>query len=319
MVNGVAYVGFQDSANIIVQSFDLTTNTLLNSSTPITTSGVFAMRSMAVNSSGVYLTYSVSAGIYKVSSLNLSLAMTSTIDLIADFGFAPTLNMATLRSLNNRLFLVTREGSAQPMSTNVSEISSGLAIVQSATPLPSATNASGKAADIAYDRATGVMYLAYPNDNYNNTVVSFNNMDLSAPSPQLAELSSSIRIYLGLYAHNNRVYLCEKAISGGTFYPVAYTMDTRSGFVQQIVNMHPGSFGFDQQNRIWAGSLGFDIKFLLQVNNSLGIEQSLKINNIDFIDLELPMARLDESTGMMYMLHFNAANALSVFRYDSNF
>ena len=319
VVNGIAYIGFDNSGPITIQAFNLSSNVLMYTSTPVNTNSSQPRRSLAANSTGVYLTYANTSASPTIAVFGPTLgAPTLTEDLVTKFSLTPAPDMATVRSLNDRIFLVVAEGS-YPITTSLFELDSSLNPIQTATPVSGNTNPYGKMADIAYDRITSTIYLACPNPTNDVSVMAFSNMNITTAPTYIGNIASSDKQVLGFYANNKKVYLSQAAFSSPSYYPSASVMDTSSGYAKLITSSYPGSFGFDRQNRIWAGSLGFDIKYLLQLDNAMNILETLKIFNTDFIALNLPMARLDDSTGIMYMLHFNASNALAVYRYNSNY
>ena len=99
-------------------------------------------------------------------------------------------------------------------------------------------------------------------------------------------------------------------------------MDIVSGY-NVALNRHVGSLGFDKQNRIWAlnnfDGTSEETGQFFELDSNLNFQQSLKFYNAMWFWRDLPAARLDTSTGRMYLLHFNSSNALSVYEYDSNF
>jgi hypothetical protein len=318
VVSGIAYVGFDNSGPITIQAFNLSSNELLYTSSQVLTNSNHPMRSLAANSSGVYLTYSNTTASPSIAFFNPTLGTPArTEDMKTRFGLATAPEMANVHSLNDRIFLVTADGS-YPYTTYLFELDSSLTAIQAATPISGNTNSYGKMADIAYDRTTSVLYLACPNDSNEVYAKAFSNMNITAAPTDIGYIAGSTKEILGLYAHNKKLYLSQAAYSGG-YYPSASIMDAVSGYARQIISSYPGSFGFDKQNRIWGSSLGFDVKYLLQLDNTMNILQSLKMFNLDFVYIGLPVARLDGPTGIMYMLHFNATNQLAVYRYNSNY
>ncbi|PKL46895.1 MAG: hypothetical protein CVV42_15050 [Candidatus Riflebacteria bacterium HGW-Riflebacteria-2] len=321
IVNGIAYVGFDNSGPITIQSFNLATNELVYTSSQILTSSDHPMRSMSANSNGVYLTYANTNASPTIAVFNPPIvAPAQTVDMTTSFSLTPVADMATVRCLNNRIFLVSAQGT-YPITTSLFELSSSLSVLESATPISGNSNPYGKMADIAYDRTTGTLFLACPNGSNVVSLQAFSAMVITS-SPQLVgDFAASNKEMLGLYANNGKAYLSQSAVSGMYHYPLTTTMETGSGYINEIYSTYPGSFGFDKQNRVWGGSLytPFEMYYLFQYDNAMNVLQSLKIYNADYIALNLPMIRLDESTGNMYMLHFNASNQLAVYKYNSNY
>ena len=96
-------------------------------------------------------------------------------------------------------------------------------------------------------------------------------------------------------------------------------MDATGGYSYYMSNYNPGCFGFDKQNRIWTRNAPTLGHMLLMLDSSLSVQKSLKFFNETYITNDCPVAKLDTPTGMVYMLHFNAANELAVYKYNSNF
>jgi len=275
------------------------------------------MRSMTANSTGVYLTYADANASPTIAFFNPTLGSPAQTEFIETrFGLGSYLDMATVRSLNDRAFLVVASGTF-PITTYLFEIDSSLTAVQTATPATGGASLQQKMADIACDRTTNTIYLAHPNNSGDISLWSFSAMNITSAPIFVGDFAPNNRQILGLYANNNRVYLSQDALSN----PWLTVMDASSGYLQENFSTYPGSFGFDRQNRIWGDSLrpGFDEVYLFQYDNAMKVLQSLNIYNTNYIAMNLPMVRLDESTGIMYMLHFNAANELAVYKYNSNY
>ncbi|OGK11724.1 MAG: hypothetical protein A2W80_04880 [Candidatus Riflebacteria bacterium GWC2_50_8] len=308
VVNGVAFVASTDGSTMNIQSFDLSTNALLNSAS-LPVSGGFGSRSMAANSSGVYLIHDNSS-IPSVSRFDLGLgAPVVTKNLGSDFSFSAPV-MAKVRNFNERIFMAALDAS----KVELRELDASLNVVASGY-----TNTLAiSSADIACDPVTNTIYVASVENSVSAVVRAFDNMDITNPTPQeigTFTLSGDALID-GFYAHNNKIYISEQHYSY-TWYPVGSVMDAGGGYVTAMT-CFPGNFGHDKQNRIWVSSLGLDGKYLLQLDNNQDVQQSLRIYNTGCMILEAPVAKLDTSTGMMYLLHFNSANALAVYAYDSN-
>jgi len=317
VINGIAYIGFDNSGPITIQAFNLNTMELWDSTPQIMTYSDHPMRSLAANSTGVYLTYADTNASPTIAFFNSTLgAPAQTANIETRFSLGSYLDMATVRSLNDRIFLVTASGT-WPINTYLFEINSSLTAVQTANPIAGGTNLQQKMADIAWDRTSDTLYLACPNNSNSVSLRAFSAMNLTSAPQYIGDFASSTKQILGLYANNNKVYLSQDALSN----PWLTVMDANSGFIYENFSTYPGSFGFDRQNRIWGDSLrpGFDEVYLFQYDNAMKVLQSLNIYNTDYITMNLPMVRLDESTGIMYMLHFNANNQLAVYRYNSNY
>ncbi|NLF97860.1 MAG: hypothetical protein GX569_14075 [Candidatus Riflebacteria bacterium] len=173
-------------------------------------------------------------------------------------------------------------------------------------------NPTGKFIDVAWDASENVIYLA--NGEISTTIVrAFSNMDLSVPAV-VGNFQSSGNI-ISLHAANRKLYLC----SFISTIPKGYLMDATGGYSYYMSNYDPGCFGFDKQNRIWTRNAPTLGHMLLMLDSSLSVQKSLKFFNETYITNDCPVAKLDTPTGMVYMLHFNAANELAVYKYNSNF
>jgi hypothetical protein len=271
--------------------------------------------SLAVNSNGVFLTYVDPNGNIALTQFNSTLtSVIASRSLTLDYGFSSP-SMATVRSFNNRTFLVTRDGT----SVEALELS-GLNIVASATIF--AYNALNvKSADLAHDPVTNTLYLASfgPGESGGEIEIrAFNSMSLSISNPpivgRLEEILNAELTVIG--ACNNLIFCAENSYDYGV---TSKFVDARSGFVYDISNST--SFDSDRQHRVWTdyNSEVMSNNVFTLLDNGLSIQQTL-VDTVYDVSNNLNRIRLDHATGMMHMLYrdFNTSN-LSVYRYNSNY
>ena len=319
VVGNYAYVAFEvyndtvPQFEITIQRFDLISNTLANTSPMFPTMGDNRMRSIAANSTGVYLTYTDLSESDVITLLTPTLTTPQTKALIADFGFSIPV-MSTVRSLNDRVFLAASNDFVSSISIELRELNSLLGVVATYTGLTDMLNPTGKFIDVAWDASENVLYLADKKSS-GTDVRAFAGMDIEL-APSLVGNIQNSGYPVTLYASNRKVYLCDFSST----MPMGYYMDATGGYSAYISgSSNPGSFGFDKQNRIWIRNTPTSGQTLLLLDSSLSVQKSLKFLNDFYITNDCPVAKLDRSTGTMYMLHFNASNQLAVYKYNSNF
>jgi len=317
VVGNYAYVGFDNSGPITIQSFDLTTNSLASTSTVITTNSNHAVRSLAANSTGVFLTYGVNTNDSSIAVFNTTLEASPVIQtFVTAFGLTNAPNMATVRSLNDQIYIVLTEGDIPQV--RLFETDTALNPVQVATSMTTASNTSGKTADISYDRVTNTIYLTHiPMFGYAD-IISYKDMNLSNPITvgRFVLPEASMNYIYGFAAENDQIFISTNdTMDNG----IGQKMDARTGRTVEVPLINPTNFGFDIKHQMWALNINGMSAYFFQLDNALSIQKSLETFNTSYLSKYLPAIKSDNASANMYMLHFNAANELAVYKYNSNF
>ena len=308
VVGNNAYVAFDDDGALTIQSFDLTTNALTSSSAQIFTTSSPSIQSMAANSTGVYLTYFSSMNY--IAAYSPALGSPAATKSLNDYGITVS-DMATVRCLNDRIFLAARQSG----NVEVRELSTALSEVATYSATTAQTGTSGKTVDLARDNVTDTLYLINT-DMMDTPVRAFSGMDIEIAGPPVIGKLPSVPYIINFSAANNQVFITAQPSTD----PVGYIMDPRSSFIRNLgYPLYPANFGHDKQHRIWMRNAASSGNHLLQLDDNLSVQKSLNIYNTAYITNNCSLARLEPSTGIMYMLHFNASNQLAVYRYNSNY
>ncbi|HAE38735.1 MAG TPA: hypothetical protein DCG57_08865 [Candidatus Riflebacteria bacterium] len=324
--DNTAYIGahgYTTGAPVTLYAVDLGNSTFV--STTIANDGLAAdaLYSLAVNSDGVFLTHKQTDPV--LTKLNLDLTGPTSKSLIsaapAGFGLG-TVSTASIRSFDNRLFLVARFAST---FVGINEVNpSTLAVINPAFSVDTAKNFvdTGKSAELAYDQTTSSLYLICaetPGDATDVTTLrAFSNLNLGLTPPVLGKLDGSRRIY-GASALNGQVYIASYDTS--TYYETGYAVDGASGYVRELYSIT--CVDNDKQGRTWICTTGGDYDYFHRVEPGLNIVQSLGMP--DYADplytltSDLSRIRSDKQTGMMYMLHIAANGNLAAYNYNSNY
>jgi hypothetical protein len=310
VVGNTAYIAFDDDGLLTIQSFNLTTNTLNTTFSQIIVSSSPAHQSLAANSNGVYLTYLDSMPY--VAAYPTILGAPDLAKPSSDFGISSTADMMTVRSLNNRIFLAAR----QTGDVELRELTPALVATATYTGATTQTGTSGKTVDLAYDSLTNNLYLINT-DMTDNPVRAFTGMNIESTTTIVGRIPNSIDPILHFSVSNNKYF-----VSGlPSTDPSGYIIEGNSSYIRNLsYPISPASFGHDKQYRIWirnhSSSSG---DYFMQIDTNQNVQQTLKIFNASAISFECPVIRMDPSTGMVYMLHFNAANQLAIYKYNSNY
>ncbi len=315
VVGNTAYVGFDNSGPITIQSFNLTTNALISSSNIVTANSDQGMRSLAANSNGVFLTYGDISNGPSIAVFGTTLGAPITTSVLSSaFGLGAAPIMVTIRSLNNRLFVALKDSSdAKLFETNTS-----LAILQTATPVTTGQSIPGKSIDVCYDRLTNTVYVAILNESTEAEIIAFSAMNIAAPTPvgEFKIPSSSSNYIFGFAAENNQLFISTNDMSGNG---VGQIIDATTGFARTFSQIQPTCYGLDLLNRIWVLNRTFSGAQLVQLDRNMNAQQSLRVFIPFHLDTYLPAIKLDTVSGNLYMLHFNASNQLAVYRYNSSY
>lgn len=297
VVENTAYVAFDNGSSLTIQSFNLSTNALVNSgSVGISAAG----GNLAADSSGVYLTYISTDPM--IARFNLTLGTpAATKNLVTDFGFAVPSN-ATVKCFNGRKFIFVNDNG----DVGLRELDSTLGVTATGSVLGVTFH------DSAYSSLTNTIYMCVNSAGY--FARAFANMDITNSTPPVVgQFSSMGGSDQRITAYGNYIYYRE---SGSSY--TGSTMDARSGFSTPI-SYSPYSFGVDKLGRMWIYNYPMTgAPYLIQTDIDNSVKQSLKIFNTTYMNSGVS-GKLDASTGIMYMLHFNASNQLAVYKYNSNY
>ncbi|NLF96847.1 MAG: hypothetical protein GX569_08930 [Candidatus Riflebacteria bacterium] len=320
----IAATGMTTGAPITLFAVDLTNNTHI--STTISDDGMSptAIHSLAVHSGGIFLTH-VTSGAPMLTKLGLNLTGATSKSLVTDpdgFGLG-TVSTASVRSFDNRLFLVARYASTYVCIYELDP--ANLAVKNPAFSMNTNKNYvdAGKSAEIAYDRSTNALYLICvetPGDAIDVTVIrAFTNADLSLSPPIIGTLEFSQRI-LGASAIDGKINIA--AYGGSPAYYNGYSVDSLSGYQRDLSSIL--CLDYDAQGRVWICTApGGDYDYFHRVDQGLIFIQSLLHPDyaapLYSLAEDLTRIRLDKTTGMMYMLHMAENNDLATYYYDSNY
>ncbi len=314
VVGNTAYVAFLNptlnTPEIIIQSFNLTTNSLENQSAAIRAGTDPLALSFAADSSGVYLTYSVSepAPEIMITKLDSNLAMPTTKNIATDFTIPSPLG-ARVKCLNNRIFLIARVST----SIELRELNSAFLNAVNSGTISAGSNVSG--IDITYDPLTNTIYSVHNTGNF--IISAFSNMDITIANPiVIGQIDPDVDDLHGLYAYDNKIYLTK----GGSSTPPNGYIATADGYISPMLN-NPSSVGFDKLGRVWIYHYPMSNAeyHLLQVERNQTVQQSLRIFDPDVRIGKAIAPKLDATSGMMYMLHLNFKDELAVYKYNSSF
>ncbi|PKL46896.1 MAG: hypothetical protein CVV42_15055, partial [Candidatus Riflebacteria bacterium HGW-Riflebacteria-2] len=244
VLNGIAYVGVMDGYDVIIQTFDLNSHTLVNSSIPIVNGAMNPDHtSMAVTSDGVFVTYFAGSS-QKIAYFYSNLGGPLIKDIEADYatGNCEYTDVYSFNNgINNKVILSTRQGIGTII---LLEFDTSLNVIATYNASTDATGALGQSSAIVYNNEDDTLYLANTTDFRGIQVRAFTGADIETTPKDVGYFPDGADYFHGLYVSENRLYLAST-------YPTysSYMMDIVSGY-NVALNRHVGSLGFDKQNRI---------------------------------------------------------------------
>lgn len=303
--NNQGYLAYiQGDLNILnIQSYNMVTRTTVASQS-VPCLGGSDFFSMALNADGLYVTYDTSSG-PTVGFYDRNLVPGPT-KLLSDSPISiPTATMAKVKCFAGRVFLLSKDNTT---SVRINEIDSSLD--NSSLPSYSSSPTAGSGADLTYDSGNNTLYLAF-NDSTQVPVKAFPGIALT-PTPANVGSFPGMGPMRNFIASNGRLYAVQES-SG----PLGYYMDSGSGYSSPL-DGSTAFVGFDKQHRIWMFN-NVAPGYFFRYNEGLDKIASLKTLTTLYTINYTGLAKLDNVTGMMYLLHGGSAGALGIYQYDSNY
>lgn len=299
--NNQGYIGYlqSDYNTLYLQSYNMTTRATIANRSLVSLAGT-ALFSMALSADGLFVTHSSPSG-PAISFFDRNLVPGPTQYLASPTFGIPAASFARVKVFANRVFLLTKDNAN---TVKITEINSSLSSVVSSYSGPNSLGST----NFAYDSSNNTLYLEV-DESVSPVVRAFPGMDLSVAPSVIGDYGISLPPVDGLYAMDGRVY--------AVFSSSAKVMDANSGYVESL-DSSTACVGFDKQRRVWMFNDSAQ-DFFIRYNEALDKVASLKTLSTLFTISYPGLVKLDNVTGMMYLLHGGSAGDISIYQYDSNY